>query len=148
MRFQPSTTEGARSRIQIALKKSSAVLLGSVLALGILLCLSVVSSTSNHHVAQMSGHVCTNEGSGPCPSFGEHFSYWQSISTAVVTDSLLLLLVGVALVLLWTVHGSRFAHKNRALFPLLKARINLGLILPRSSLQEAFASGTIHSKAF
>ena len=148
MHFQPPTTEGAHSRIQIALKKCSAVLLGSVLALGILLCLSVVSSTSNHHAAQMPGNACTDEGSGSCASFGEHFSYWQSISTAVVTDSSLLLLVGVALVLLWSLHGSRFAQKKRALFHLLKAGINLGLILPRSSLQEAFASGTIHSKAF
>ncbi|KND50528.1 MAG: hypothetical protein AB202_02660 [Parcubacteria bacterium C7867-007] len=149
MRSQSITTREKKSRLQTVLKKFSAILIGSFLTLGILLCFSFVSGISNHSIAEVPDHSCTSsEGSSPCDSISEHISYWQTISTAVFTDNFLLLLVSAALLFLWISHRTKFTHKGYALFHPTKPSINLGLILSRNPLQEAFASGTIHSKAF
>jgi len=149
MRSQSVITRGTEPRLQTAFKKFGAILIGSFLTIGILLCVSFVSGISNHSVTEVPGHSCTSsEESSSCTSVSEHISYWQAVSTAVLTDNFLLLLVGVLLLFLWTSKHYRFTQRSYGMFYLTKLSIMLGLILPRNSLQEAFASGTIHGKAF
>lgn len=149
MRSHLITIKEARPRFHAALRKLGAILIGSFLTLGIVLCFSLVSGTSNHSVAEVSSHTCgPSEGSNSCASISEHISYWQAVSTAVFTDDFLLILLSVTLLFFWTLHRSRFIQKGYVIFHFTKSSINLDLILPRNSLQEAFASGTIHGKAF
>jgi len=148
MRLQLITSRVARL-VQTGLMKFGAILIGSFLTIGIVLCFSLVSSASSHSVGVVPDHTCVpSEGSDSCASISDHISYWQSISTAVFTESFLLLLVSAALLFLWTSYRCNFTEKKFAPCNLIKPGINLGLVLPRSSLQEAFASGIIHSKAF
>lgn len=149
MRFQSITTQEARPRSHAALRKLGAILIGSFLTIGIVLCFSFVSGTSNHFVTEVPGHACSSfEGSSSCTSISEHISYWQAVSMAVFTDDFLLVLVSAMLLFLWTSHRSRFIQKGYVLFHFTKSSINLDLVLPRNSLQEAFATGAIHGKAF
>lgn len=149
MRSQSATTRETEPRLQTALNKLGAILIGSFLTIGILLCFSFVSGISNHSVTEVPGHSCTSsEESSSCTSVSEHISYWEAVSTAVFTDNFLLLIAGALLLFLWTSNHYRFTQRSYGIFYLTKLSILLGLILPRNSLQEAFAAGTIHGKAF
>lgn len=100
-----------------------------------------------HHTMSdgVSHHVCPTLGTTPaCISVLEHLAHWQNTLIGIFDESLLLVtfLSVVALCV-------SFFQCFRLVSPLLRWHLTPGhSLLMRHTLQEAFANGVLHSKAF
>lgn len=122
----------------------TAILLTAVFALGVFMYAGRMVET--HHTMHdgTSHHVCPGVGTTPaCVSVFEHIEHWQHAFMGVLAE-LFLVLAFLCVAALCTAFFQWFRFS-----PPLRWQVTPGhSLLTRHYLQEAFARGVLHSKAF
>lgn len=125
-----------------------AVLLAGFFLLGLFAYTSSAMGSDHSMSNGTTHHVCPFMGTTPgCVNILEHLLYWQNSFAVFLVEMVpLLVLLTIACAWLWLL---RLHLRELSRFPLTILLIrNVGSLLPRNILQEAFSNGIIHPKTF
>lgn len=128
--------------------KVLAVLLGLFFAVGLFVCTNLTALSSAHDLEAVSSVCPPSSHDGSCSNVQEHLSFWQTLLSA--TPTYFNFLLGALLLALLIPRARALLSRTQATLHLIEkiSHKNRTPIFFRHSLQEAFSSGILHSKAF